>query len=188
MSEDSENEYQFKETHDLLNEIKSNIRHRMFAYTGEYDDEDIEALENDVDDKILSLQELIPEEEKDIGFFSLNSNFINRKLKSILFITNDKTKDINSRENLVSILHDVYYGLDEVEKIIDLNQKVTETDDLYTKALNNEHTIRTKVESVDQLLNYFRQDPSHKIYVVEAEKFKKIALNYKSFVYLLNLL
>ncbi len=190
MSEDSDNEYQFKETHDLLSEIKTNIRERMFAYSSVDEDEDdeIESLEDDVDDKILSLRELIPEEENDIGYFTLNINFINRKLNSILFITEDKTKDLNSRNNLVSILHDVYYALDEIEKIIDLNLKVKETSELHSKAVNNEHNIRTKIESVDTLLNYLRQDQSHKIYVGEAEKFKKIAFIYEFFFYFLILL
>ncbi|MFW2151874.1 hypothetical protein [Acinetobacter gyllenbergii] len=184
MSEDIVEEYQFKETHDLLDGIKVSIRDRIFSYSGESDD-DIEALEYDIDDKILSLEELIPEEEKDIGFFSLNSNFINRKLKSLLFVINDETTNINTRENLHSILHDVYYGLDEIEKIIDLNLNVNKINELYEKSLKNEHGIRAKIESVDTLLNYLRQDQSHKIYVGEAEKFKKLAFIYESCFYLL---
>lgn len=176
----------FQEILDFLSEIKGELRDRIFSFTPASDEDDeLDALEYGIDQKIENIEKLIPDEAKIADFFSLSGDFILRKLKKILFLLDDKHKDINIRENLISILYEIHNDFDEIEKTIDINQRVKQTKEFWSKALNNEREIREKAESVDTILNYLRQNQSQKIYIGEADKFKKLAFIYESFFYAL---
>lgn len=186
MSEDVLSESQLEETFILIQTIRKDFKSWLFSSASHdlANEEEFELLEDDIRDKIDSLEQLILDNEN-FNFFIINQVYINRKFRKVLIVIENNKNQSNREEDLISRLYEVYYALDDVEVFIDSHIKSFELDTLFGKALNNEHAIRQRLESSDTLVNYLRQAQSHKIYVGEAEKFKRIAFKYELSFYCL---
>ncbi|MCS3527850.1 hypothetical protein [Acinetobacter johnsonii] len=187
MGEGILSESKLQEIRELLEQIRMDLRERLFSYNNLDFAEDalLEDLEYDIDDKIDDIEKLIPNNDE-INFVYLNQNFIIKKLKRILVIIREQGVLKVTKEAVTSFLYETYYALDDLELFIDSRQNIAEINKLLGSAKDNEYRIKKEYESANTLVNYLRHAQGHNIYVGESEKFKKLAFKYElSFYFLL---
>lgn len=170
----------------IINSIENNFRTFLFSFPLDEDSETIEAYDLDVSEILNKLETEFETDNTDeiisiirySDYYRVKLTYIDDYIKRLLKKTGDNDSKI---DDLIKI----FYFLDEIELFLDSHNNSDELRDLKEKAIADNQLIQNNLNSSNTLVNYLRHAQTHKIYVGEAEKFKKNAYKYECTFYFL---
>lgn len=169
----------------IIHSIETNFRTLLFSLPVDEFSENIEDYELDISDALTRLEIAFATDDTDEvmslvrhgDYYRLKFGHIDSYIKQLL----KKPSDSELIDDLIKI----FYFLDEIELFLEIHLNSDKLKSLKDNASYNNQLIQDNVNSSNTLVNYLRHTQTHKIYVGEAEKFKKNAHRYELTFYFL---
>lgn len=175
-----------KEITNIINSIENNFRTFLFSFHFGEDLETIEAYELDISEVLNKLDNIFKTDDTDeIMSLVLYSDYYRVKLTHVDDYIKRLLQRKGDRESTIDDLIEIYYFLDEIELFLDSHLNSDKLRFLKESADTDYKLIQNNVNSSNTLVNYLRHAQTYKIYVGEAEKFKKNAYKYEGTFYFL---
>ncbi|MEJ5037724.1 hypothetical protein WH285_12380 [Acinetobacter johnsonii] len=166
-----------------LEDTFEDLSFRMYEYQQEADNDKFEGYLEDIEDQFINLKSFFSAENESPYLYSLDFNWILRKLSKVNVNLNiiNKKKDL---DNLGEVIREIYFTLDEVVNNVEYRVGVFKINQLNADSIEKYRKLKENLNQSEVLLGALKNHEIHKIYDEESTKFQKIATKYEMSFYI----